>query len=85
MKKNIFFEKTSAPEPIHLMTEVTSILGSIRKSEKTWGRDGQKSLPFLHTFDILEGSGVRHDNKSSNTQCMKIDEEENTCVNYYGY
>lgn len=48
------------------------------KSEKTWGRDGQKSLPFLHTFDILEGSGVRHDNKSSNTQCMKIDEEENT-------
>jgi len=44
------------------------------KSEKTWGRDGQKSLPFLHTFDIL----VRHDNKSSNTQCMKIDEEENT-------
>ena len=39
---------------------------------------GQKSLPFLHTFDILEGSGVRHDNKSSNTQCMKIDEEENT-------
>ena len=48
------------------------------KSEKTWGRDGQKSLPFLHTFDILEGSGVRHDNKSDNTQCMKIDEEENT-------
>ena len=48
------------------------------KSEKTWGRDGQKSLPFLYTFDILEGSGVRHDNKSSNTQCMKIDEEENT-------
>ena len=48
------------------------------KSEKTWGRDGQKSLPFLHTFDILEGSSVRHDNKSSNTQCMKIDEEENT-------
>ena len=45
------------------------------KSEKTWG---QKSLPFLHTFDILEGSGVRHDNKSSNTQCMNIDEEENT-------
>lgn len=43
------------------------------KSEKTWGRDGQKSLPFLHTFDILEGSGVRHDNKSNNTQCMKID------------
>ena len=43
------------------------------KSEKTWGRDGQKSLPFLHTFDILEGSGVRHDNKSDNTQCMKID------------
>ena len=41
------------------------------KSEKTWGRDGQKSLPFLHTFDILEGSGVRHDNKSDNTQCMK--------------
>ena len=39
---------------------------------------GQKSLPFLHTFDILEGSGVRHDNKSDNTQCMKIDEEENT-------
>ena len=39
---------------------------------------GQKSLPFLHTFDILEGSSVRHDNKSSNTQCMKIDEEENT-------
>ena len=38
---------------------------------------GQKSLPFLHTFDILEGSGVRHDNKSSNTQCMKIDEEDN--------
>ena len=32
---------------------------------------GQKSLPFLHTFDILEGSGVRHDNKSDNTQCMK--------------
>ena len=31
MKKNIFFEKTSAPEPIHLMTEVTSILGSIRE------------------------------------------------------
>ena len=29
--ENIFFEKTSAPEPIHLMTEVTSILGSIRK------------------------------------------------------
>ena len=43
------------------------------KSEKTWGRDGQKSVPFLHTFDILEGSGVRHDNKSDNTQCMKID------------
>ena len=43
------------------------------KSEKTWGRDGQKSLPFLHTFDILEGSVVRHDNKSDNTQCMKID------------
>ena len=39
---------------------------------------GQKSLPFLHTFDILEGSGVRHDNKSDNTQYMKIDEEENT-------
>ena len=39
---------------------------------------GQKSLPFLHTFDILEGSVVRHDNKSDNTQCMKIDEEENT-------
>ena len=39
---------------------------------------GQKSLPFLHTFDILEGSGVRHDNKSDNTQCMKIDKEENT-------
>lgn len=34
---------------------------------------GQKSLPFLHTFDILEGSAVRHDNKSDNTQCMKID------------
>ena len=32
---------------------------------------GQKSLPFLHTFDILEGSVVRHDNKSDNTQCMK--------------
>lgn len=41
------------------------------KSEKTWGRDSQKSLPFLHTFDILEGSVVRHDNKSDNTQCMK--------------
>lgn len=24
-----FFEKTAVPEPIHLMTEVTSILGSI--------------------------------------------------------
>ena len=48
------------------------------KSEKTWVRDGQKSLPFLHTLDILVGSSVRHDNKSSNTQCMKIDEEENT-------
>ena len=43
------------------------------KSERIWGRDGQKSLPFLHTFDILEGSAVRHDNKSDNTQCMKID------------
>lgn len=42
------------------------------KSERI-GRDGQKSLPFLHTFDILEGSAVRHDNKSDNTQCMKID------------
>ena len=30
-------------------------------------------LAFLHTFDILEGSAVRHDNKSDNTQCMKID------------
>ena len=38
----------------------------------------KNTLPFLHTFDILEGSSVRHDNKSSNTQCMKIDEEENT-------
>ena len=26
-----FFEKTAVPEPIHLMTEVTSILGSICK------------------------------------------------------
>ena len=48
------------------------------KSEKTWGRDGQKSLPFLHTFDILEGSGVCHDNKSDNTQCIKTDKEGNT-------
>lgn len=32
----------------------------------------------FYTFDILEGSGVRHDNKSDNTQYMKIDEEENT-------
>ena len=32
---------------------------------------GQKSLPFLHTFDILEGSVVRHDNKSDNTQCER--------------
>ena len=48
------------------------------KSEKTWGRDGQKSLPFLHTFDILEGSVVRHYNKSDNTKCIKIDEEEKT-------
>lgn len=31
MKKNTFFEKTAAPEPIHLMTEVTSILDSICK------------------------------------------------------
>jgi len=31
MKKNTFFEKTAAPEPIHLMIEVTSILGSICK------------------------------------------------------
>ncbi len=35
MKKNTFFEKTAAPEPIHLMTEVTSILGSICKNERT--------------------------------------------------
>lgn len=35
MKKNTFFEKTAAPEPIHLMTEVTSILGSICKEMKT--------------------------------------------------
>ena len=33
MKKNTFFEKTAAPEPIHLMTEVTSILDSICKVE----------------------------------------------------
>ena len=32
MKKNTFFEKTAAPEPIHLMTEVTSILDSICKT-----------------------------------------------------
>ena len=31
MKKNTFFEKIAAPEPIHLMTEVTSILDSICK------------------------------------------------------
>ena len=29
MKKNTFFEKTAAPEPIHLMIEVISILDSI--------------------------------------------------------
>ena len=33
MKKNTFFEKTAAPEPIHLMTEVTSILDSICKKK----------------------------------------------------
>jgi hypothetical protein len=32
MKKNTFFEKIAAPEPIHLMTEVTSILDSICKT-----------------------------------------------------
>ncbi len=48
------------------------------KSGKNLGQGWSKSLPFLHTFDILEGSVVRHDNKSDNTQCMKIDEEENT-------
>ena len=33
MKNNTFFEKQQPPEPIHLMTEVTSILGSICKIE----------------------------------------------------
>lgn len=31
MKKNTFLKKQQPPEPIHLMTEVTSILGSICK------------------------------------------------------
>lgn len=48
------------------------------KSEKTWAGIVKNPCPFLHTFDILEGSVVRHDNKSDNTQCIKIDEEENT-------
>jgi len=34
MKKNTFFEKIAAPEPIHLMTEVTSILDSICKGRR---------------------------------------------------
>lgn len=32
MKKNTFLKKQQPPEPIHLMTEVTSILGSICKN-----------------------------------------------------
>lgn len=70
--------KYNRPEQLAGVLEDALHRGIKSKSEKTWGRDGQKSLPFLHTFDILEGSGVRHDNKSDNTQCMKIDEEENT-------
>ena len=33
MKKNTFLKKQQPPEPIHLMTEVTSILGSICKKK----------------------------------------------------
>ena len=40
---------------------------------KKLGQGWSKIPAFLHTFDILEGSAVRHDNKSDNTQCMKID------------